>query len=164
MKSIAEIASSEQIALYNQAFVAVVIRSGVAGYSKSGRNMPPELAFLLVPLALHLPTRESLPIHSSTQMQKWIREHPLHLVKLEIRVLAMKQFVGAGLRFGTRHGVIRSVDGQLAAGGLRRKPRGFSKFETTEVRDCVRKASFLGRWFARQPDEATLLAMWGLRP
>ena len=162
MKSIAEIASSEQIALYNQAFVAVVIRSGVAGYSKSGRNMPPELAFLLVPLALHLPTRESLPIHSSTQMQKWIREHPLHLVKLEIRVLAMKQFVGAGLRFGTRHGVIRSVDGQLAAGGLRRKPRDFS--QSKEVRDCVQKASFLGRWFARQPDEATLLAMWGLRP
>jgi hypothetical protein len=59
---------------------------------------------------------------------------------------------------------LTSEGGRIGAGQLRRRPRGFSESESNEVQECLRTAKFVGRWFARQPDVSTLLALWGLRP
>ena len=165
MTGLLDVGSSEELALFNPAFLARILHAGAADYRRDAQqNMPVVLAFLLIPLVLHKPTRDDLPTVASTQMQRWIREHPRHAVLLARRVRGLRLFVGIAIRFGLQHRVLTSEGDRIGAGFLRRRPRGLSELESTEVDDCLRVARFLGRWFARQPDSATLLAMWGLRP
>jgi hypothetical protein len=163
--SILDIGSSEEAALFNPAFLTRVIHDAVGDYENEARQrMPVPLAFLLTPLALHKPTRDDLPRNANAQMQTWIREHPRHMAQLGKRVIGMRPFVGLAIRFGVLHDVLTSEDGGIGAEKLKRRPRGFNESESAEVRECLRAAKFVGRWFARQPDVATLLALWGLRP
>lgn len=165
MTSILDVGSSEEVALFNPAFLARLLYAAASDYERAAeRAMPVASAFLAVPLVLHKPTRDDLPTHASSQMQAWIREHPRHMVRLDTRVVGMRPFVGVAVRFGVRHGVLTSADGGLGAGRVKRRPRGHTELESAEVQTCLRVASFLGRWFARQPDTATLLALWGLQP
>jgi hypothetical protein len=162
---IVDVGSSEEVALFNPAFLARILHAAASDYEKAvGRGMPVALAFLAVPLMLHKPTREDLPTHASSQMQAWIREHPRHMARLDTRVVGMRPFVGVAVRFGVQHGVLTSADGRLGAGSVKRRPRGHAELESAEVHTCLHVASLLGRWFARQPDTATLLALWGLQP
>ena len=41
----------------------------------------------------------------------------------------------------------------------KRRSANFRANESAEVEGCLSAASFLGRWFSRQPDAATLLAL-----
>lgn len=165
MIGISEVSSSEELALFNPAFLARLLRSAVASHEKdAARGMSVSSAYLLLPLVLHKPTRDDLPAKSSSQMQKWIREHPRHLARLDGHVLGMRPFVSVAVRFGLQHGVLTTREGALGAGALERRSPLVAAAETSEIADCLRVASFLGRWFARQPDAATLLAIWGLKP
>ena len=165
MTSIIDVGSSEEVALFNPAFLARLLSAAASNYEKAvERAMPVPLAFLIVPLVLHKPTRDDLPANASSQMQAWIREHPRHMAGLDMRVIGMRPFVGMAIRFGLQHGVLTSNNGRIGTGQLRRRPRGHAEIESTEVRTCLRVAGFLGRWFSRQPDDATALALWGLRP
>jgi hypothetical protein len=163
--SILDIGSSEEAALFNPAFLLRIVRDAAANYETDAhQNMPVSLAFLVAPLVLHKPTRDDLPRNANSQMQLWIREHPRRMVQLGTHVIGMRPFVGLAIRFGICHGVLTSLDGRIGAGTLKRRPRGLNESESAEVQDCLRAARFTGRWFARQPDVATLLALWGLRP
>jgi|SRR5665213_595889 len=165
MTSLLESASPEEIALFNPAFLARVIRDSAGDYEgESGQGMPVALPFLVVPIVLHLPTRVELPGSASSQMQTWIREHPQNMSHLGSHVISLRGFVGFAIRFGLIHGVLRSQDGRLSAGPVKRRPPHFNDLESSEVRDCLRASRLVGRWFGRQPDPATLLAFWGLRP
>ncbi len=165
MTSILDVGSSEEVALFNPAFLARLLHAATNDHQKAvERAMPVALAFLGLPLVLHKPTRDALPTHASSQMQAWIREHPRHMTRLDARVVGMRPFVGVAVRFGVHHGMLTSVDGGLGAGSIKRRPRGHAELESAEVQTCIRVASFLGRWFARQADTATLLALWGLQP
>ena len=160
-----DVGSSEEVALFNAAFLSRLLHSSVRSFDPAGaRGMPVALAFLLLPLVLHKPTRDDLPSNAASQMQTWIRDHPRHVSQLEGHVLGMRPFVSMAVRFGLRHGVLTSEGGSLGAGTLRRRTAALGKDETPEIVHCVQVASFLGRWFARQPDAATLLAIWGLKP
>jgi hypothetical protein len=165
MTNILDIGSSEEVALFNPAFLARILREAAGDYEKeSSEDIPLPLTFLLVPLVLHKATRDDLPTLASSQMQTWIREHPRHLAQLGTRVIGMRSFVGLAIRFGLHHGVLTSEDGRIGAGSVKRRPRGYNEDESVEVLMCMRAARFVGRWFGRQPDAATLLAIWGLRP
>jgi hypothetical protein len=160
-----EVGSSEELALFNPAFLARLLHGVTTDYENAAHvGMPASLAFLLLPLVLHKPTREDLPSLASAQMQKWIREHPQHMAGLDVRVQAMRTFVGLAIRFGLRHALLVSSEGRISAGSVKRRPAGFRDLESAEVHDCLRVSKLLGRWFARQPDAPTLLAFWGLRP
>jgi hypothetical protein len=163
--SLVEAGSAEEIALFNPAFISRLLHGTVNEYTQVRvPGMPVPLAFLATPLVLHLPTRNDLPNNAATQMQGWIREHPRHLARVAQNVIALRSFTGMALRFAITHGVLVSDDGLLRPGGLRRKPRGFDQQETAEIAECIRAGRFIGRWFARQPDAATLLAWWGVSP
>ena len=165
MSGLADVASTEEVALFNPAFLVALLHGALTDYEKATeRGMAPHLPFLLLPLALHRPTRADLPVLASAQMHKWIRENPRHLVGLDARVVGLRPFVGMAVRFGATHGVIDVRRADLRAGILNRRPIGFAAAETEDVKGCSSAARFLGRWFARQPDSATLLALWGLRP
>jgi hypothetical protein len=165
MNGLTEIGTTEEVALFNPAFLARLLHGTTHEYEKSsGTGFPVPLAFLSVTVSLHKPTRNDLPRTSAALMQKWIREHPRHLAQLSSRVVGLRPFTGMAMRFGIGHGVLTSNEGLLHAGTLLRRPRNLSSFETDEIGECLKAARFLGRWFARQPDAATALAWWGLAP
>jgi hypothetical protein len=154
----------EEQALFNPAFLALMVRWAAAEHERrsGGRPLPVMLAYLVLPLALHGPTRRTLPSNVTAQMGEWIRSHPDAAAGLGARARALRPHVSAGIRLGLRHGLIVSEEGALRRGALPRRPRGMACSD--EVDACIDKAGFLGRWFSEQPDAITTLALWGLRP
>lgn len=165
MTDLAEIGSVEETALFNPAFLARLLHGTAHEHEgASGRGLAVPLSFLTLPLVLHKPTREALPGTSVALMQKWIRENPRHMARLSSRVIGLRSFSAAAIRFGIAHGVLVSDNGLLRAGSLLRRPHNFGSLETPEIEECLKAARLMGRWFARQPDAATALAWWGIAP
>jgi hypothetical protein len=162
--SVAEVVPVEEAALFNPAFIALLVRRAAEDHERrsDGRALPAILAYIVVPLALHGPTRRSLPSNVTAQMGEWIRAHPEAIAGLGTRACALRPFVSAGLRLGLAHGLLRAEDGAFSARALPRRPRGMTR--SAEVDECIDKAGFLGRWFSAQADPVTTTALWGLRP
>jgi hypothetical protein len=154
----------EELALFNAAFLALLVRRATDEHERrsKGQPLPTMLAYLALPLALHGPTRRTLPRNVKAQMGEWIRAHPDASAGLGYRVRALRPFVSAGLRLSLTHGLLTADAGALRANMLPPRPRGMAR--SAEVNECVDKAGFLGRWFSEQPDPPTTLALWGLRP
>lgn len=154
----------EELALFNPAFVALVLHGAATEHEQrsGGQPLPTVLVYLVAPLALHGPTRRMLPRNVRAQMGEWIRAHPEAVAGLDVRARALKPLVSDGLRLALGHGLIGGDAGAVRANRLRRRPRGMAR--TDEVDECIEKAGFLGRWFSEQPDALTTLALWGLRP
>lgn len=152
----------EEEALFNPALLALLVRAAAHEHvTRSRRSMPVALGYVVAPLALHGPTRRSLPSNVTAQMGEWVRLNPEALVGLAERTRALRPFVSAGIRLGLRHQLIRGEPGALTALPLPRRPRGMAR--SGEVDACLTKAGYLGRWFSEQPDWTTALAWWGLR-
>jgi hypothetical protein len=161
---VAETRPIEELALFNAAFLALLVRRAAEEHESrsGGRALPTMLAYVVVPLALHGPTRRTLPSNVTAQMGEWIRAHPEAAAGLGGRARALRPLVSAGLRLGLAHGLLTAKAGALRANTLPRRPRGMAR--SVEVDECVEKAGFLGRWFSEQPDPVTTMALWGLRP
>jgi hypothetical protein len=154
----------EEEALFNPALLALVVHAAATDHAAraSGRTMPTALAYVIAPLALHGPTRRSLPGNVTAQMVEWVRAHPEARIELPARARALRPLVSAGLRLALTHSLLTARDGTVEASALRRRPRGMARSD--EVDECLAKAQFLGRWFSEQPDWTTAMAWWGLRP
>jgi hypothetical protein len=59
------------------AFCDWLLREAVQGYaSMRAAGMPLPLAFLILPVVLHRPTRELAPGALTTKLHVWLQEHP----------------------------------------------------------------------------------------
>lgn len=68
----------EAAALFNPALGAVIIHFAARGHADdSGAGMPWLAAFLVMPFALHQPTRSTLPRDIRTSMASWVTVHPV---------------------------------------------------------------------------------------
>lgn len=157
-------ADSETSTLFNPAFCAVLLNRACAEYqSKAKSAMPITFAFLILPSALHKPTREALPGTTAAAMRGWLRDNPILLVDFAERVQAFRPFTATAITYGLRSAALIGSPGSIGAGNLKRRPRTLSPTEDWSA--CVKAAEFLGRWFAGASiDEATMLAHWGVKP
>lgn len=155
---------SESSALFNPAFCAVLLHRACAEYStKVQQPMPVIYAFLIVPSALHKPTRDELPGSTAASMWPWLREHPLLTMDFPHRARRLRPYTSAAITYGLNHSILVSSPGALAAGTVRRRPRSLQP--TSDWLACQKAAGFFGKWFAsNDADEATTLAQWGVRP
>lgn len=155
---------SETSALFNPAFCAFLLNKACGEYvDKANDAMPVTYSFLILPSALHQPTRDALPSTTASSMWGWLRSHPLVLMDFADRIRRFRPFTADAITYGLQHSVLLGSVGTLAAGTLRRRPRSLRP--TEDWRACVGTAQFLGRWFgAQHADEATTLARWGVRP
>ncbi|KRF04356.1 hypothetical protein ASH00_14730 [Arthrobacter sp. Soil782] len=155
---------SETSTLFNPAFCAVLINKASAGYEeKTDRAMPITFAFLILPSALHKPTRDALPSTTASSMWGWLRGNPVLLMDFAERVRALQPLSAAAITYGLQHTVLTGSLGFLKAGSLRRRPR--TLHPTGDWLECLKAAEFFGRWFGvSDTDEATTLANWGVRP
>lgn len=158
----------EEANLFNPAFCATLIAKGVGDFTRKagGRPMPFALSFLVLPIVVHHRTRRSLPGSTVTAMLPWLQDNRAQLVGFPGRVRRLTPFSREAIMFGIAHAALAIEDeGNLVLGiskvtaTERRTP-----LFTTEARDCLDRAGFLGRWLATAGTPATVLAAWGVSP
>lgn len=122
--------------------------------------MPLALSFVLVPLALHPPTREVLPRSIRSSFPSWIRSHQELTVGFGGRAAALTPYVREATRLALVRGAVRVVGTGLAPGERLRFPRPM----TDDLTACLKASAFLGRWLATAGSTASVFVLLGVRP
>jgi hypothetical protein len=155
----------EHARLLNPAFLSMLLWGCARGYSlEANANQPFALSFLVAPVVLHKSTRESLPTTTRTSLVGWLGENPQVLVGFFQRAKSLIPLVKEALLFASNGRLIRVEDARVVAGN---RPRSMARFEreaTDEVRACIKKAEFMGKWFAFSGEYTTVMALWGVAP
>lgn len=163
--------ASEEISLFNPSFCAILLWCAVASTSAEGAEIELtsgieiEALYLVLPFVLHRGTREALPRGTRTSLPSWASENSLLCLLLVERARALVPFTREALNFGCRYSLL-TLDRGIVHANMTWKKRieGFSKKSTTEVKECIKKASLTGKWFQRTGDAATVMAILGVRP
>ena len=158
--------SHEERSLLNPAFCATLLWHAAMGYSeKSDSGLSFEEAFLVLPFVLHRDTRERLPRTARTSVAVWFQENPLARGHVARRAQVMVPFTKEALTFGGVHGLFQLHSGRLAPIATWKKKVAVSLRDSSdEVRECAKRAAFVGAWFARTGSSASVLALTGVRP
>src|SRR5574344_335806 len=161
--SLKETYSPETFNLLNPAFCGLILISTAQSfYSKCGTGMPITLCYLALPLVLHERTRKL--IGKQMNLAVWIKENQEVLVGFSDRASALVPFVSASLDFLFRVKSIRTSKGKI----LILHPLKISDIVSftgdEEIRDCVKKAAFLGTLFSKIPSDVDIYAALGVKP
>ena len=156
---------SEERALLNPAFYSAVLWNAAGGYaSVASAPLPLDLAFLIGPFVLHRETRESLPRAVTTSLAVWLDDNPLIRARAGGRARSLVAYAKEALLFGGMHGLLDLSGGNISARTERtRAVNATLRNVTDEVRLCMRRAEFVGRWFASAGSPGTVMALVGVR-
>jgi hypothetical protein len=152
--------------LFNPAFCGWLLREAVEGYtSVKPAGLPLPIAFLILPVVLHRPTRGLVPGAVTTKLHVWLQEHPEVRVNFAERTKELAPFTREALLFlGVRGQLEVSDDGAVTvAGKLGRGKAGLLE-HSEEMKESLSKAKFVGRWFASAGSPATVFQIWGVCP
>jgi hypothetical protein len=162
MSPVSEARPREREALFNPAFIALVLSRAAAGHQKrTDRAMPLSLCFITVPIALHGPTRGALPRKVTTKPGAWLDDHPLLRAGFSRRARAAAPHVRAGLREGLRAGILEIAGENIVGRPPRRRP-GVALSEESE--EILKRAQFAGGWLGLAGSPSGVFALWGVRP
>jgi hypothetical protein len=155
----------EQARLLNPAFVGTLLWSCARAYQTTANQPQPyALSFLVAPVVLHKRTRESLPTTSRTSLVSWVGENPMVIVGFAERARTLVPLVKEAVLFASNGGLLQVQESRVVPGA---RPRSMARFEreaSDEVKACIKKAEFLGKWFALSGDYTTVMAVWGVAP
>jgi hypothetical protein len=156
----------EEANLLNPPFCSLLLTLAMEHYQRTAKcAIPYVYPFLILPLVLHKATREGLPRTTLKSLSTWIEENPAFRARLPDNVRALRPFVQEALLYGLVHGcLVIDEEGTFSLG---KKPRGLTRYEASssdEVRDCFKRAQFVGRWLATAGSVPTVMALWGIRP
>jgi len=142
--------------LLNPALLSVLLAPAAHEHEKAKARMPWPVAFLILPLVMHRPTRVVLPRDTRTHFSTWVRRHPLLRAGFPERAVAMTPLTREGIRYGMRAGILDLQDGTLGGVALDR-PAG-------EVGQLMKAAGLIGRWVAKTEQPSTAFALLGVAP
>jgi hypothetical protein len=157
----------EEANLFNPAFCATLLVRTVEEFSKkAGWPLPFALAFLVLPIVLHRRTREALPGSTITSLLPWLQDNRQHLVNFPLRVKRLRAITQEAILFGLQYQTLAlGPEGALTTGPKRQAvTERRTPLFTVEVRHCVDRAGFLGRWFAVAGTTVAIFAAWGVAP
>ena len=127
--------SLEQARLLNPAFLGTLLWSCARGYAST-----------------------------RTSFVAWLAENPRVHVGFAERATALVPLVKEAILFATNGGVLQLQETRVVAAS---RPRAMAKLEreaSIEVNACIKKAEFVGKWFALSGDYTTVMALWGVAP
>jgi hypothetical protein len=158
--------SREERALLNPSFCASVLWFAASGYAGvDGSALPFEEAFLVLPFVLHRETREALPRLTSTSLAVWLNDNPLARGQIATRAQLLVPFTKESMLFAGAHRFIHIKEGRIYANkSWKRVVNRSLRVSSDEVRGCLKRAEFVGRWFALAGSASTVLALMGVRP
>lgn len=153
----------EEAHLLNPAFCCAAVTSSVIGYtSVENEGMPFPLAFMILPIVLHKPTRDLLPRDIRTSLPAWIQDNTSVRILFYERAILMRQYTREALIFGSIYNWLTFQEkGNVKP--LINADKTFKKLQD-EARECVSRAGFLGKWFALAGSAETVMTLWGIRP
>lgn len=149
--------------LFNPAFCALVLRHAVDTYQKRAlRGMDFSMAFVVLPVVLHKATRERLPNIITTKMHVWAQRHHEVRIGFASRMQNMVPVTKEAVLFGVQHGALRfNEEGAIVLGTSTLVD--YAVESESEAAKCLKRATFVGRWFADAGTTATFLAAWGVK-
>jgi hypothetical protein len=152
--------------LLNPAFCGLVIHAAVRDYeSMEVAGMPLPLSFLVLPLTTTSSIRVMLPTISTTSFAGWLHDNPSVRAGFARRTKALMGISRVGLLFFVGRGALAVTTGQrLTAVPYRVSATKAVEERSSTVAQVLEKARFVGRWFARSGDAATIYFLLGLRP
>ncbi|GAB3639355.1 hypothetical protein GCM10027422_49460 [Hymenobacter arcticus] len=117
---------------------------------------------MALPTVLHKDIREQLPPTIATKLHAWLQTHEQVRVRMPSHVQQMAQLTREGLLFALGHEVLAlNKQGALVVGA--RKLGALQVDKGSETAQCVKKAEFIGRWFASVANPIAMLALWGIK-
>lgn len=138
--------SPEAVALFNAPLGAELILN--ACWAKAQQGSPGlrwAEAFLVLPIALHPATRQTLPRDSRITLTRWAVRNPDVLADMQHRVAMMADPTKRAIRHGLRVDRLRFADAQLYAPQAPKNPQASWP---EELRDAVRAARTCGQWLS----------------
>ena len=157
--------SAEEARVFNPAFCGELIGRTVSEYYRTRQaTLSMVTAFIVLPLTLHRPTREALPGRANTAFAGWVAEHTALLAELPQLAKRLRPVSREALLFDLRHQILALEGGELLPGAkpVRRSMR--PAVSTVEAHAVRRAAGLLGRWFASQHSQASVLQGVGIAP
>lgn len=154
--------------LLNPAFCGEIIRSCIEGYSAESENgMPFINSFLILPMILSEPIRNSLPKTTRKTMAAWLEENPELRITFAARARDLVPFTKESLSFLLQNDMIHFG---MRDSLLLNRPVTKAQLEARksisngEVADCYKKAFLVGRLLSKVNSSTTLFTMWGVSP
>ena len=149
--------------LFNPAFWALLVREAIKGYTAGEREgIELGLLFLILPIVLHGRTRGALPTNPATHLQAWLEDNPDVQVGLARRIEAVAPHTREAVVYALQYEALSVGESGLIRSGTARLRR-YTPQPGSEAEECVQRSGFLGRWFAKTGDPATVLSLWGIR-
>lgn len=136
----------EAVALFNAVFASELLVN--ACWSKAqadGSGLAWPTAFLVLPLTLHPPTRESLPSQRRITLARWAVRQPDLLADMERRVVTLAEPTKRAIRHGMRSGRLGLDGSNLVA---LKRPKTPASDWPDELRLSARAARLCGQWFS----------------
>jgi hypothetical protein len=154
---------AERDALYNAAFMALILAQAAAEHeARTDSGLPFSLAFLVAPIVLHAPTRQALPRQARSKMAPWLEAHQVQRAGLGRRAASLVPAVRAGIRHGLRSGALALNEATLTA--LRPKVQSDDVVLSAEVDEILKRAQYVGGWFALAGSPSGIYALWRVKP
>lgn len=153
----------EERNLFNPAFCAVVLVAAIREYERvSGKPMPYSLTLLVLPMCLHLASREQILESKKQSVLRVFALRPDLLVDFAERARALFQYATEAFALLASKGCIKvSDDGSISLIARRVSPQPLS---TEDAERCRAAAIVLGRDFAQINDRVTVYTSLSIRP
>jgi hypothetical protein len=156
---------AEEARIFNPAFCGELMGRAVCEYHRTRQvALSMVIAFLILPLTLHKPTRDALPGRANTAFAGWIAENAALLAELPERAIRLRPISREALIFAVRHQLLALGGGGLAPGAKPVRLNARPSVTTDDVSAARSTAGLLGRWFAAQGTQASILQGMGVAP
>lgn len=157
--------SIETANLLNPAFCCAVLASSIVGYSiGDSEGLPFVLSFITLPIVLHKPTRDLLPITSRTSLAGWLENNPKARIQFFERVLSLKPFVRESILFGMSHHWLILERGNLKSTISNSRITNYASRMAGDTKACITRAKILGKWFFAAGSPEMVMALWEIKP
>lgn len=157
--------SAEEAALFNPAFVAMVLHHIAQDFEQeSSQGLPFVLAFVAAPVVFVSMIRDGLPTRKDSSLAAWLQANPRIRLKFAKLAAAMVPAVREGLLYGLAKEVLQMDGSDIKAQQLKKGSGAVLGNATREVLEILAKARFTGRWYAHSGTVETIMVLWGVRP
>ena len=156
---------AEEARVFNPAFCGELIGRTVGEYHRIGQGaLSMVTAFLVLPLTLHTPTREALPRKANTAFAGWVADNAAVLAELPERARLLRPITREALLFALRHQLLALRRDGLLPGARPLRLGARPAISTDDVKAARSAAALLGRWFAGQATQTSILQGIGVAP
>lgn len=148
--------------LINPAFCALILHASIGGFSKEKKiGMPYALVFLILPMILHEPTRNTLPLDTRENFFDWFKEQQEEFGRvLAYQICQFVPYTREALIFGMQRSII-SVDDD---GNIIQEKKNIHQTQiiSDPIISLMNSSRFLGRWFAKSEHESLIFKTLGI--